>query len=350
MSWAEPLLWEADDGEAEAAVPEPEGLTIMGVHQMLKGDASSIEVASTKALLKREASKSFFTCLRDEALHREEVEVLEYVIERLQYRSQQVGDADGEHRTLQIYRRIAVELDRVEGLAFNSMILLSNAIDQIDALQPLPSADITNELMSSMGETSEKEVPGYGKTLNEFGDAWFTHKLEEKSISELANFAEDSVIGNLLVHRDSAREFALEELNALMQRFGQYPLCRWFINIMVMSMTIRDNFTLFTYGWTFFPARHKPGLTALRWAAIGEELVAAVDTHCISYADVRSNHLFGLGELQAEVLPVLTLQLTHLKALMHSNTKKSADFKSAMLAGMVTVGITFGQLLVKHIL
>lgn len=330
------------------------GLEIVSAESLMRQKTTMVsdQVQEARTLLSRESKRSFVECLQHEARGREEVEVLEHVIRRLQYRMKQVGNADGEHRTLQTYRRIVVELSKVEGLAFDIVGLLSNAVEEIEDMKPLPPADVATSLFVKLQAICDSNLPGFDKSFYEYGNLWYTYKLTGNETNE-AEVIEETLsntesMQKILAFRSQAQEAAMEALSDLQVEFDKYPVCHWFVQILWESIRVRYNFTLFTYGWGHFSVRHKPGLAAMRWAALGEELVAAIDTRCLMESDVRSADLFGIEELQVEVLPVLTLELTHLKALMQRNILKSEDFKKTLLAGLVTVGITLGQYLVKY--
>jgi len=288
-----------------------------------------------------EEGRSTLDCMLNESNLARQIQILDFVVSRLGDHMKRMDSASGEHCMLTCIHRVSVELERIHSLSFDVLALLEFAVGEIECLHPLPSANEVDAFFEDLGRLQEIRIPEIDVDLERFGNVWFMKKNHPEQLTD-----EEVTMVTDWLHE--ARNLASESLEDFAKRFSHVPVLAWFCYVLVASMRDRNNFALFTYQWAGSSNHFKPNLRRTRWAMLGETLLAAVDTECVSGADVRSSELHGAHELQCEVLPGLTLQLKELLTLLQANVHRSVSTKNQIMAMAMTAGITLGHMLVQY--
>eukprot|EP00927_Polykrikos_kofoidii_P086646 TRINITY_DN9773_c0_g1_i2.p1 TRINITY_DN9773_c0_g1~~TRINITY_DN9773_c0_g1_i2.p1 ORF type:complete len:385 (+),score=74.47 TRINITY_DN9773_c0_g1_i2:156-1157(+) len=323
----------ADEIEhSEIAGPSPVRFSkIVTAEDIIDAGTEPSDLRSMKELMHGEMSMSFWRKFMGSRKKQQELAVIDFVIERLKEYLSNLSRVKCEHEVLGAFHRLCTELERIDGMSFDALSPLESQFYTLTDMQPFPTKEVFDAFFISLGKLRNDEVIK-GMTLNE-------HGLKQYEEAQLNNFASLD---------KEVKDFAIDGIKIVQKAFQRFPLLFWFTDILITSVTDHVSLVVFTYNWEGTVTYHKPNRTRCRWTALGEALAAGIATDCLREADVRTATLPGVEELQGEVLPVLILELTHLRAVMQKHIEEADDIQQKLLALFVTVGVSGGQVVMRH--
>eukprot|EP00931_Biecheleriopsis_adriatica_P086037 TRINITY_DN60777_c0_g1_i1.p1 TRINITY_DN60777_c0_g1~~TRINITY_DN60777_c0_g1_i1.p1 ORF type:complete len:857 (-),score=86.32 TRINITY_DN60777_c0_g1_i1:7-2577(-) len=300
-------------------------------------------------LFHREKKRGYLDLMKNQYVMKQEVEVLEFIIERLQDHSKRLCQHRDTHVVMDYIHRIVHEMSEIEGgaLSFDMVEIMQSSFNEVQqnafdsqqphytkSIQPLPSADVIKSFFSSLSEARHEHIPGYGISLHQFG------KIMRKPQEEQTD-AEQEIASKA---RGAAYEFAITKIKHMTYEYQSWPLLHWFLEVLYASVKVNRNFTMWTYRWGTARGLQREE-TRLLWLALGSSLLTACETNALNDADVRRVALTATDDMSQQVLQKLTLNLTRVRAAMNANIEMANMMRNKILAVGVTVGITAGQFL-----
>lgn len=263
---------------------------------------------------------------------REHILSLNFVISALDHHAAQIRGDKIKVDVLLRWFRVAREMEHIHGLPFNIVDSVQSHLQSVKSLQPVPNGDAVQKFLMDLDAVTATKIDET-MTLRDFGLMVRTAKPNDATIAQ---------------HQQAALATAVGGFQRLGDRYSQYPICTYFINVMIEACKNGQHGLGLLYNVFYSSGIKDQGWfhSKLAWTILAYRLDALVVGRFVTVADCQSVSLAFAEPLRESMLTFLW-SLTQLNSVMSTHIDQAKEFKAKVLAGCVTVGVPVVQVLFR---
>lgn len=222
------------------------------------------------------------------------------------------------HDYFNALRRLIREVEVLDEIPVDLKGTLIDAIENVNTLKPLPSAEVIRQMFHKLGQASLEVVPQTQTTLQSYG-------------RQRCGLAHE-------VAAPEAMQLAEESLQKLQGEYSKYPLLSWFMEGLLCDFQDNQNFGLFTYDWASFPAPHsEEDFLAYPLLICALQSGDATKAHCV--IETAWTRTPGFRWDVSQCVREFLLDVAALKASLNKQAAEAAQIRNKVLAACMSIAI-----------